>query len=378
MRCAFNDTTPEKMPDNVTIEQLFEFSHAQQVENICYAALLKLGKLGDPVIERKFSQCNEKAIVRAAKQDMELQRLSEVFTANKIRHVPLKGSVLKYLYPCAEWRQSGDIDILVDKSENMDEIMGTCGYVRKDVDNDTTYSYLCGKFHTEVHTRLSRVVQSREFADQVFDYCSPSAEDPYFLKMSDEFMYVYCMVHILSHILSGGGGFKLISDIYLLNKKRELDRNTVCKLADIANVRELMYIAEDLAAKWFDGKTPQYDETKILETYLMSCYVYGTFENYMALSYVSGNRSKDLIRFAFPPFGVMRTQFTYLSKCPLLLPYAWVSRAIRHLRLNKKADNKYTPVFFSAADKVKNKDKRYLAQLKSFREKITDVRSMNK
>lgn len=63
-------------------------------------------------IVSKFRLSLHKAKVREAVQHIEYEQLQQLFEENKIRNIPLKGSILKYYYPSPDMRFMMDLDIL--------------------------------------------------------------------------------------------------------------------------------------------------------------------------------------------------------------------------------------------------------------------------
>ena len=64
-------------------------------------------------IDALFAEDYDANIMLEATQALELENLAEEFEKAEIDYMPMKGSVVKYLYAMPDYRKSGDIDILI-------------------------------------------------------------------------------------------------------------------------------------------------------------------------------------------------------------------------------------------------------------------------
>ena len=109
-----------EIPELTEEEQnnLYKMSVAQDI-----AHLVSIGIRKNPSPEwnarykTKFLQQEHMAVYRYINQSQALEEIRELFQANQIFYLPLKGSVLRKYYP-EEWmRTSGDIDILIKEQD---------------------------------------------------------------------------------------------------------------------------------------------------------------------------------------------------------------------------------------------------------------------
>lgn len=325
LKCAVHNKKADNIPDNISLAGLFAYAKEEQVENLAYTALPHTER--EPETMHKFRQCYEKAIVRESKQELELSMISEALTAAGIKHVPLKGSVVKYMYPSPDLRQSGDIDILTDTDKDIDNIMESLGFTADSIGVGKHDSYLRGKLHIEIHSALTN--QSSVFGDKIWDNVRQVSGKRY--EMTYEFLYVYLLVHLQTHLLCGGAGIKLILDLYVFKLRTKADREKINKFAQEAGVVNLMRYAEALAASWFDGIPYDDENIYILEKLILYSPVYGSFDNYIKMHYTSTSKADNIIKMIFLPYSRMIGKYPILKKVPVLLPVMWVHRIIRRL-----------------------------------------------
>ena len=87
-----------------------------------------------------------------------LDVIYKAFDENNIDYMPLKGSVLKYIYPKPELRPMGDADILIkeEQTDKINSVMNTLGYVKDESHNgdyDTVWDKK-GTLHLELHWNI--------------------------------------------------------------------------------------------------------------------------------------------------------------------------------------------------------------------------------
>ena len=91
----------------------------------------------------------------AAKQENVTKELCDLFEANGIDYLPLKGCILRSLYPSPELRSMGDIDILIkiEQYKQIRSLLTVHGF-RKGYESDHEYAWDKNDVHIELHKRL--------------------------------------------------------------------------------------------------------------------------------------------------------------------------------------------------------------------------------
>ena len=87
--------------------------------------------------------------------DQNADKLIDVFNEEKIKHIVIKGYILKKYYPSREYRSMSDIDIFIDLSdrEKVYKIMKYLGY-ENERQCDDVWTYKKKFSYIEVHTNL--------------------------------------------------------------------------------------------------------------------------------------------------------------------------------------------------------------------------------
>ena len=126
LHCAVNGITPDTARVcSMDSEQLYRLAKFHSVRAAVYIALKRTG-----VQNKTYDQAYKKAVRKNIYLDMERTAIIADFEQQGIWYMPLKGSVLKDLYPENGMREMSDNDILfdVEKQEQSRAIMLSHSY----------------------------------------------------------------------------------------------------------------------------------------------------------------------------------------------------------------------------------------------------------
>ena len=104
-----SELTPE------VLRELYELSKPQDLTHILAEALLSADLIPNGAIKDGFAKQKMTAVYRYTQIKYELARLTAALDEAKIKHILLKGSVIRRFYPRPELRTSCDIDIFVEE-----------------------------------------------------------------------------------------------------------------------------------------------------------------------------------------------------------------------------------------------------------------------
>ena len=112
---------------------------------------MKLGIVVSADIRKKLYG----AVLVSMRQIDAFNRLCRIFCENEIDYMPLKGCVLKELYPSDELRSMGDIDILIRTEQygRIRSLMLAEGF-QEGAESDHEYHWSSSSAHIELHKRL--------------------------------------------------------------------------------------------------------------------------------------------------------------------------------------------------------------------------------
>ena len=126
LSCAVNGITPDAIRvQAIDMDELYDFCKSYTLRGAVYIALKSAG-----VTDKAFDQAYNKAVRKNVLLDIERTAILAEFEKRGIWYMPLKGAILKDMYPENGMREMSDNDILydVDHRKTAKEIMIERGY----------------------------------------------------------------------------------------------------------------------------------------------------------------------------------------------------------------------------------------------------------
>ncbi|MEQ8192682.1 MAG: nucleotidyltransferase family protein, partial [Candidatus Eremiobacterota bacterium] len=351
------------------------------VANIAYYGLVKLDPLPDSTILEAFQYACHKIVFQEAWQQTEVEKILQTFEANQMKCMPLKGYIIKHLYPQSNMRSMGDVDILVEESklEKAKDIMLGLGYTLRSEDNNHDIYFKNPAVMIELH----KLLISQQKVENLFFYFGSGwdrtrlkAGHKYQYEMSEEDFYIYLLGHMAKHYQRGGTGLRSVMDIWVYKRhyRNQMDWNYITTELEKAGLYEFAKSMESLSEYWFEGKCSDRFYPEIAE-YVLSNGTHGTAANFMLTKLLAeskkNNKSfntirwKYILRIFFPNRQNMNLLFPSLQKTPFLLPLYWVYRGL-YTGLFKRNDIKYTLGNVAASTDAKAKQLEEIRQLSGF------------
>ena len=357
LSCATNDITPDtERVQAMNLERLYQLAKFHTVRASVCIALERAG-----VHEEHFYDAYKKAIRKNIYLDMERTTITSAFEEQGIWYMPLKGSLLKDLYPENGMREMADNDMLYDanKQQTVMEIMLGNGYTSDSI----------GKTHHDVYMKppvlnfeLHTTLFSSAHAEPLYQYYSDTKrllrkdeDNSYGYHFSDEDFYVYMTAHEWKHYNGSGTGIRSLLDCYIYYKTKgdSLDWNYIKEQCEQLEIADFEQQRRQLAIKTFSTDTLPYlndEETAMLLSYLTAG-TYGSFEKSVEKKLKEQSKAGYILRNLFPNVEYMRLSVGFVNKCPLLYPigivYRWgriVVKRRKHLstviKIMKKHNNK--------------------------------------
>ena len=348
LRAAIKDSAPVEKPDDVQWDDLLKLAVYHKVEELVFYSITKLNDKPDGEEAGRWFNQHEKNQIVDMVQSAEAEAIIKDVTDAGIDILPLKGAIMKSMYPRPEFRQMADLDYLVN-TEDIDKIrpiMENLGYNATDVgleDSHDVYNKL-PYMEVEVHRRLLPPTEENHWhTDGIWERLVTDENNKHLLNMTLEDYYLFHMLHFEKHYSMGGSGIRSIIDQYFLMKSYgdKLDWNYINEILTKMNYVEFEKMCKDLAGVWFgDG-----DMTEELEgpaEFIINSGAFGTFEQYQKWSYErykreQGIKSKKGFFFRRMFMERERMEFIYpiLKKYPLFLPFCWVHRLFKAVLFNR-------------------------------------------
>lgn len=116
IRTAFSvDSSELNAPTAEECEELIAFGKKQSILPVIYAGLKKMDLPKDRL--KTVDSARNKDLRKFVLHNDALQKIEAALNEEQIPYIPLKGSVLRNLYPAPEMRTSCDIDVLVHEED---------------------------------------------------------------------------------------------------------------------------------------------------------------------------------------------------------------------------------------------------------------------
>lgn len=292
------------------------------------------------------------------------RRIADLFDANNISYILLKGISLAAFYPVPEYRKLGDVDIYINDKEMFNRasaLLLANGYTKDDEISDHHQGYLYKVPQTgrtmilELHYRIVGLYQyapANKIVDAVF---ASGAFTPIMQKVNDRSYpvlppteYTFYMIHhMLKHYLYSGFGIRLLCDFsfYLECNYTDIDFvkiHTWCEESKILHLYEIILetchiylgLPETIDSKIHYNKndceafiTQLLEDGDVSQNNGSALVGSGSYEKINFLTYFNEGHLQ------------MHVRFPKLGKCPLLWPILWLITLVCFLYNNRTIRN---------------------------------------
>lgn len=295
------------------------------------------------------------------------RRIADLFDANNISYILLKGISLAAFYPVPEYRKLGDVDIYINDKEMFNRasaLLLANGYTKDDEISDHHQGYLYKVPKTgrtmilELHYRIVGLYQyapankivDAVFAANTFSPVMQTVNDRNYPVLPPTEYTFYMIHHMLKHYLYSGFGIRLLCDFsfYLEHNYTDIDFvkiHTWCEESKILHLYEIILetcriylgLPETIDSKIHYNKndcetfiTQLLDDGDVSQNNGSALVGSGSYEKINFLTYFKEGHLQ------------MHVRFPKLGKCPLLWPILWLitfacflynNRTIRNMSL---------------------------------------------
>ncbi len=366
-KCAVNSTIPSKSRlEKMDMEQVYNAAKRHSLTGIAAYSLESAG-----VQNELFRTARAKSARKNILLDFERKKLFSYCEEKRIWYMPLKGCILKDMYPDFSMRQMADNDILFDPEHRTEikEYFKADGYrvVKYNQSNHDIYEKP-PILNFEMHTSLFGASHNQKWTKYykgIKDKLIKDSDNNYGYHFSDEDFYIYIVAHEYKHYINGGTGIRSLLDRYIYLKAKQETMNwsyisDECRTLEIADFEQR---SRELSQKVFGNReTELSDEEKTMFEYYMKSGTYGSLDQNIKhkmdeLCKEKGSGSKigaklKYIRYrVFPPIEVYEECCPILGRHKLLLPAAWAYRFVRGMITKRKKVHNELRSMFSSEDK---------------------------
>lgn len=353
--CALNGRTPsQERLAQMDFTLLYNEAKKQSIRS-CIAKCLTdsdILALMPPETAKKWTDCRFAAMRKDLLFNAERSAICGFMEQEKIWYLPLKGILLKELYPECSMREMTDNDILIDaeKADVMQNFMLARGYqTGSEFGEGAHEEYFKPPF---LNFELHRTLFDSENTPEVISYYQNitthllETAGSCCRRFTEEDFYLFFLSHAHKHHYGEGSGLRNLLDeyVYLSKKQGELDWDYLNRLLKQLNLTEFEALYRSLAFKLlFDPETPQSltaAEQDMLDT-MTHAGTYGSVESNVRMRVqrdLGGSTSKFRYywRRLFPDRNWYRINQPFYDKHPYLIPFFTVYRLTFGLLTGRK------------------------------------------
>lgn len=323
-------------PDENDLEKLYFVAKTQSIAPIIREGLRKSGAGGEGYYDKIDKLClNE--IYQFAYRDLGLEAVCSALETACVPYVPLKGSVIRDLYPEQWMRTSCDIDILIHE-EDLDK-------AERSICTDTGFKRIKRNYHDVLYTDKTislelhfSIMEAMDNIDAllcgVWDHCKRNGQTSRF-DMSAEFLIFHTVAHMVYHITHGGLGIRPYIDLWLLQNKTAFDKDEVVSMCSSCGVLTFYESATHLGDVWLSG-AEHTGVTRALEELCFGGGVFGSVSNSASAGIREKGKLGFVVRRLFPPKSIMEQQYPTLKKKSALLPFFYAKRLAQGIGKKRK------------------------------------------
>ncbi len=292
------------------------------------------------------------------------RRIADLFDANNISYILLKGISLAAFYPVPEYRKLGDVDIYINDKEMFDRanaLLLANDYTKDDEISDHHQGYLYKVPKTgrtmilELHYRIVGLYQyapankivDAVFAANTFSPVMQTVNDRNYPVLPPTEYTFYMIHHMLKHYLYSGFGIRLLCDFsfYLKHNYTDIDFvkiHTWCEESKILHLYEIILetcriylgLPETIDSKIHYNKND-------CETFITQLLKDGDVSPNNGPTLVGSGSYKKVNFLTYFKEGhlQMHVRFPKLGKCPLLWPILWLITLVCFLYNNRTIRN---------------------------------------
>ncbi len=327
---VFNGKEPGTLRDGVTADDVFEIGSRQDMLPVAFCALNSV----KPKPESSRWGEHEKRFLddcmRSEIQMEECRKLIAYLCGNGVKILPLKGCVLKGIYPSPSLRVMSDVDLLYEgvSAKRLVELMEAFGYSTEMLDkgvHDVFYKKPC--MNIELHRRL--VADNSPYKlilDNAFERAVPDNDTPNLYHMKFEDLYIHVITHAAKHFMVSGLGVRPLGDVYVLNRKYggSWDRDYIDRQLGAAGLTKFEKKIKDVAYAFFGEETQKASEED-LELFFRGS-TYGKYGEAIRWNALAKGKQGYILKKIFPSLSDMKLYFPVLRQHPWAYPFVMVYR----------------------------------------------------
>ena len=327
--------------------KIFYFFYFQNLSPVLAYMDKKWDIIKNESLKKKLVDGYYQAVSENFKKANMFEIISQKLSESKIPHMPVKGWYVRTLYPVAELRTFGDIDILINKQDRQktDKIFIDNGYSVKE-NWEPTYSYDNGVSRCEVHTELmdSDLGKGQHIISYFSDALKTAEKDVgERVSPQKEIHLIYLFCHLAKHLYKGGAGIRMYVDIALFLKANSgtLDFEKIYEDSKTLHIDKFLKTVILACSQWFQIDLPfeindiNPSNIDALKKHTFGADLFGKSRDKSIVSLRNdgtGSKRSVLKDTLFPNAEKIEKRYKFIEGRKYLLPVAWIARGFVNMK----------------------------------------------
>lgn len=316
------------LPENADemIPRVISIAKAQEVVLLIYFGMKKTGNALPDNIRRELLT----GVYQYTQNEHMLGKAKALLEAEHIPFIPMKGSLIRELYPEPWTRYSCDVDLLIQEKdlEKAVRVLTEAGFITENKKDYHDVSLYYAGAHLELHFNICENIPRIDGTlSQVWKHTVKVSDYEY--HETGAFFLFHAIAHLLYHFIRGGCSLKQFLDIWLLRQKGEYDEKELRQLLSSSKLEQFYEVICEVSDVWFEGKEPTELSRKI-EKQVIKRGLSGAKEHSDAINItLEGGIGKHVFKSVFLPMREMKWIYPELEKHPFLLPHYYWKRIVQ-------------------------------------------------
>lgn len=282
------------------------------------------------------------------RQTYEIEQIEAVFDKENISYMPIKGTILKKIYPKTEMRTMGDADILIklEQYPQIERIMTELGFAYQyESDHELVWSKpaLFLELHKSIMTSYNK--DFYQYFGTGWGIAKQIGDSSRY-EMSTEDFYLYIFVHFTKHYRITGIGIKHLVDLWVYaNAHPEMNWAYLDSALKKLRLQKFHTNVQNTIRVWFEEDTDT-EITDLITNVIFHSGQYGSADRAVVNRALQNGKDSAFklklywyFKGLFLPYSTMKKKYRILEKLPILLPFMWIVRFFDIL-FHRKSDVK--------------------------------------
>ena len=321
--------------------EVYNLSRFHNVDGTAFYGINNNNVILSDNLYKEWSRAKDRNIAKTTIENQEKAVIFKTFEEHHIFFLPLKGLIIKQMYPRPELRQMADLDILVHEFDIdlAGKLLVSNGYKMRHSREGHHILFFKPPYMTiELHYEMIGKDHASyyKYYEDIWNKVLTVDGKVYEHKLTWNDFYIFMLVHFAKHYYGGGSGIRSIMDVYVFLDKHasDLDEKYLNRELEKLKLTNFRSDVETLAHVWFGKGNSNMILDSNMPEYIMTSGAYGTLahikEKRIADSTTNGklNKFQYIRRRLFPNIHFMSYYYPSLIKRPYLLPWFWLHRII--------------------------------------------------